>query len=275
MKKSSNPLFTLISIVKDTAISSVNHKLWTMHKVIKNRHAFFDSLDNHEDTVKTDSEPYSPKRHELTPEDRVVQAFLTSSRLEGYIEPFMELEIIRQTPDPKQIAAIFNHAMCIIRYLCKGDAIFCKGALSMMLDELRICMENDQMADFTVSRALSTGACAMESEVFKKQFIHRPYEQWKHAYIIGVNSEVSFDDFMGMLQSMFATLNYTCPDFPHLIKHEDHLGDWVADINGILDPLDLKLVQIENDYISSCLFVLLKRFECNVLNGMMAEAGCK
>ena len=270
MKKKINPILGLISAAKDTALSNINHKIWTMRQAQKNRASFLDSL-NSEDSVVMEAEPYVSPKREMTPIERAVQAFLTSSRLDGYVEPFLELELIQSSLEPEKIARMFNQALCIIRYLCKGDTGFCEGALSMMLDELKECAENDKISEFTVMRALCMGACAMDAVVFNDHFVHQPHERWKHAYIIEVNTDIGFDDFMGMVQSMFVTLNYTCPDFSHLIKNEDHLFDWVEDINVILEPMGLKLFQLENDILKNCLFVLLKSFECNVLNGMMAE----
>ena len=273
MKEITNPIISLLSAAKDTAISHVSHKLWQIQQKQKKRESFMDSLKTdktHSDAPET--EAYAPKVREMTPTERAIQAFLTSSSLNGYADPFLELEPIKNCPNPKEIAQIFNQALCIIRYLCKGDIAFCEGALSMIVSELELCMENNQMDDFHVMRAFTMGACAMDSEAFKQHFVHQPHEQWKHAYIIKVDSEITFNDFMGMVQSMFATLNYTCPDFPHLIQPGDHLGDWVSDINAILEPMNLKLVQLDSDDIlKDCIFVLLKTFECNVLNGMMAE----
>ena len=264
----------LISAVTDTAVSNLSHKVWQMRHVQQKRANFMDSLIEKKQPVDTEhvADAYVPKVRVLTPIERAVQAFLASSKLDGYAEPFLELDLVKECPKPERVAQIINQVMCIIRYLCKGDPIFCEGALAAMLNELGNCGEN--VDDFTISLALSAGACAMGADTFKQHFIEQPHEQWKHAYIIEADPEIAFDDFMGMLQSMFATLQYTCPDFSRLIQHKDHLGDWVEDINTILEPMELKLVQLESEF-KNCYFVLLKSFECNVLNGMMAEIADK
>lgn len=283
----------------EPAVTNINHKLWEIIQKQKKRTAVRKACVN-EPVSKPQSAPQvtpqvtpipkvtkktvdetkanpttEPATNsavpELIPLENAIQSFLTSSKLDGYIDPFLELDIIKNCQNPEKIAGMINQALCIIRYLCKGDRIFCVGALYNMLESVSPEAEN-----FTLSTALSVGASAANSEAFDMYFEKNPEERWHHIYIIDVDWKIELEDFIDWVKSAFETQHYPYTDFLHHpeflrlihLQEEDAVHVWVDAMNEILKPQDLSLKYIESNG-DNYLLVLLNRIEANVFKGMM------
>ena len=295
MKKEKPILLQIVSAITEPAVTNINHRLMEYIQSYKKRKARIDAYIREPVlkptkcspkivTIPKESKKPEPKPEnnasvnidtessisELIPLERAIQSFLTSSKLDGYIDPFLELEIVKNCPSPEKYAGIINQALCIIRYLCKGDRIFCVGALYNMLEYIS---EED---NFTVPIALRVGASAANSEAFDMYFEKNPEERWHHIYVIDVDWKIELEDFIDWVQSAFETQHYPYPDFLHHpeflrlihLQEDDAVYVWVDAMNEILKPQDLSLeyIETEGDYY---LIVLLNRMEANVFKGMM------
>lgn len=296
MKKSRPSLLKIVSAITEPAVTHVIHKLW---KIIPKQKKHKSAMDAYTREPVRQAEKNDPKVIHIKPTEKVpdikpdqptetakttiipelvpletaIQSFLSSSKQEGCIEPFLELEIVRNSPDPEGIAKKINQALCIIRYLCKGDRIFCVGALYCIIEYIA----NLDDEPFTAQAALVVGASAAESEAFDMYFEHNSEERWHHIYIIHVDWKVELEDFIDWVQAAFKTLHYPYPDFLHqeeflrLIHHQqdDCVYVWVDAINEILKPQNLFLEHIDGYDGDYHLFVLFNQIEVNVYKDMV------
>ena len=216
-------------------------------------------------------EPPAPPKP-LTPVQRAIQAFLTSSKLEGYVDPFMDLEAIKKMPYSHTTAHRINQAMCIIRYLCKGDPLFCEASL----EEILKALDNSHAQDFSAQDYLKIGADAARSESFQALFEDNPNDAWAHLHIMSIPDDASFDHFIGLIQALFNTTQTPYPNEINQIEHDDYpnITNWIQQCNQIIAPDDLVLVELKCNRETQD-FALLKQVEFTVLNGMLKEIRCE
>ncbi len=301
MKKEKPLLLQIVSAIAEPAVTSLNHRLMEYIQAHKKRKSRIDAYIREpvstpkksapktvtipKNTKKEECKPDSPATSnmdanspiaELIPLENAIQSFLTSSKLDGYIDPFLELDIIKNCPASERIAQIINQILCIIRYLCKGDRFFCVGALHNMLEYLEMHIEDGSVDQFTPRKALQIAASAANSKAFDMYFENNPDEQWHHIYIIDVDWKIELADFIDWVNSAFDTQHYPCPDFLHHpdflrlihLQEEDDVPVWVNAINEIIKSqgLSLEYIDSDGDYY---LLVLLNRVEANVFKGML------
>ena len=210
------------------------------------------------------SQPNPQEESEIA---RAVRAFLSSSQLNGYISPFLELEDVRGLEDAQTVAHIINQAMCVVRYLCKSDPIYCRGALARMMEYLR------GKCSMGLGEALGSGVDAVESEEFRCCFDEKPHEIWMHTYVMRISETAGWEEFRGMVQAMFITMGYPCPAGV-LVDNTDGQGgvtDWAANCNRALEAHELMLVELDGNASGVRHYGLLKPLEYQVLTGMLEE----
>lgn len=214
--------------------------------------------------------PIQPKP--LTPAQRAIQAFLASSNIDGYADPFLDLDVIHNMPDSQTIAHHINKAMCMIRYLCKGDPLFCQAALEEMLKTL----SSDETPDNSVCALLQVGSDSVRSESFLNLFEANPHEAWNHLHIMSVHEPIGFDEFIGLIQALFNTAKAPYDkEISHISHTEDtDIDEWVRQCNEVIAPQDLILVELKCRPDTRN-FALLKAFEFKVFLGMLGENHCE
>lgn len=271
----------LVTVVAyGVAISAVlAHKLWKSIRPGEEESKKSSDSDDVVDAPHKGSEE-SPQSvvekdnvREVSVLERAVRAFLSSTQLDGYVTPFLEIDEIKQLSDPEQTANAVNQAMCIIRYLSKSDPVFCRGALSRMIEAIR------EEGAITVREALSLGAEATCTTEFQGQFEKNPHDKWKHIYIMSVHDEASRDEFCGMLLAMFNTVEYSYPSA--LIKEavgcDGGVAEWAKACGIALKSQDLVLAHLEcyhpdgDPWFGQEInhYVLLKPLEYQALCGML------